>query len=161
MKSVDGRDSARASSSRGRSAAWIGNARLENCKASGSSWSVRRPGSATAAVALRLAADGADVIVHGRSSHREAGEVVDEVRGLGRRAEALMADLADRAAGDRFVADAWDVWGSGCLAPPALAGADILTGAGRRLDFDAKLDTLLSPSTSSPRSAFVATSAVG
>ena len=45
------------------------------------------------AVALRLAEDGADVVVHYRSSQSEASEVVREAEGLGRRAQALQADL--------------------------------------------------------------------
>jgi pteridine reductase len=45
------------------------------------------------AVALRLAADGADVAVHYRSSEREARDTVLEIEKLGRRAVAIPADL--------------------------------------------------------------------
>src|SRR5215475_14025259 len=45
------------------------------------------------AVAMRLAQDGADVIVHYRSSGAEAGEVVKGIEWLGRRSVALQADL--------------------------------------------------------------------
>jgi NAD(P)-dependent dehydrogenase (short-subunit alcohol dehydrogenase family) len=45
------------------------------------------------AVAMRLAKDGADVIVHYRSSEAEALEVVKGIEWLGRRAAALPADL--------------------------------------------------------------------
>jgi NAD(P)-dependent dehydrogenase (short-subunit alcohol dehydrogenase family) len=45
------------------------------------------------AVALRLAQDGADVVIHYRSSEAEALAVVAEIEGLGRRAVALRADL--------------------------------------------------------------------
>ena len=69
----------------------------------------------------------------------------------------LMADLADRAAGDRLVEEAWDLWG-GLDAWLHLAGADTLTGSAAKLSFDAKLDLLWSV-TSSPPFAFVARSA--
>jgi 3-oxoacyl-[acyl-carrier protein] reductase len=52
-----------------------------------------------------------------------------------------MADLADRAAGDALVAEAWRVWG-GLDAWLHIAGADTLTGPAARLPFDAKLDQL-------------------
>ena len=93
------------------------------------------------AVALGLAAAGADVIVHGRSSRDAADQVAAEVRARGGRGEVLMADLADRAAGDRLVNDAWALWG-GLDAWLQIAGADTLTGASARLAFDEKLDRL-------------------
>jgi pteridine reductase len=46
------------------------------------------------AVALGLAAQGADVVIHYRSSETEAREVVAEIHGLGRQSVALQADLA-------------------------------------------------------------------
>lgn len=58
------------------------------------------------AVALSLARAGADVVVNYRSSRREAEEAVSEIRRLGRRAEALAADVADPAGARRLVADA-------------------------------------------------------
>jgi pteridine reductase len=45
------------------------------------------------AVALRLAAEGADVVVHYRASQKEAEETAREVEKLGRRAAAIPADL--------------------------------------------------------------------
>jgi 3-oxoacyl-[acyl-carrier protein] reductase len=95
------------------------------------------------AVALALADAGADVIVHGRASREEAEVVSTEVRARGGRAAVLMADLADRAAGDRLVSDAWSVW-DGLDAWLHIAGADTLTGAAAKLSFDAKLDLLWS-----------------
>jgi 3-oxoacyl-[acyl-carrier protein] reductase len=95
------------------------------------------------AVALSLAEDGAEVIVHGRRSAGAAEEVAGLCREKsGRRAEVLMADLADRDAGDRLVESAWNLWGGldGWL---HLAGADTLTGPDAKLPFDAKLDRLL------------------
>src|SRR5258708_2311643 len=48
-------------------------------------------------VALRLASEGAGVIVNYRSSRAEAGEVVDQISATGRRALAIRADVAKRA----------------------------------------------------------------
>jgi len=93
------------------------------------------------ATALALADAGADVLIHGRASREAAEEVAADVRKRGGRAEIVMADLADRAAGDRLVSEAWDVWG-GLDAWLQIAGADTLTGPAARLDFDAKLDHL-------------------
>jgi pteridine reductase len=47
------------------------------------------------AVALGLAGQGADVVVHYRSSEQEALEVVAEIQKLGRRSTALQADLSN------------------------------------------------------------------
>lgn len=46
------------------------------------------------AVALRLAREGADVVIHYRSSEAEARDAVSEIEKLGRRAVALAADLS-------------------------------------------------------------------
>jgi 3-oxoacyl-[acyl-carrier protein] reductase len=93
------------------------------------------------AVALELADAGADVLIHGRRSRDDAEQVADEVRARGGRSHVLMADLADRDAGDRLVAEAWDAWG-GLDAWLQIAGADTLTGPAARLGFEAKLDRL-------------------
>jgi 3-oxoacyl-[acyl-carrier protein] reductase len=95
------------------------------------------------AIAFALAEAGADVIVHGRSSRSSANAVADEIREKGTRAAVLMADLADRNAGDQLVQAAWDVWG-GLDAWLHIAGADTLTGTAAKLSFDAKLDLLWS-----------------
>src|SRR5580765_6380361 len=47
------------------------------------------------AVAVRLAEEGADVVVHYRGSKEEAGEAVAEIEKIGRRAVAVQADLGD------------------------------------------------------------------
>ena len=57
-------------------------------------------------VALALAGAGLDVAVHYRSSRAEAEAVCAEIAALGVAAVALQADLADRAAARRLVADA-------------------------------------------------------
>ena len=50
------------------------------------------------AIALRLAGDGFDVVVHCRSRVEEAQAVVAEIQALGRQARVLSFDVADRAA---------------------------------------------------------------
>jgi 3-oxoacyl-[acyl-carrier protein] reductase len=94
------------------------------------------------AVALTLAAHGADVLVHGRTSAEVARGVADAVRCHGGRSHVIMADLADRRACDRLADEAWELWG-GLDAWLQIAGADILTGPGSSLAFEEKLDTLL------------------
>ncbi len=93
------------------------------------------------AVALELAAAGADVIVHGHRAPEAAEEVADRVRRYGVRSHVLMADLADREAGDDLVRSAWSIW-DGLDAWLHIAGADTLTGPGAQLSFDQKLDRL-------------------
>jgi 3-oxoacyl-[acyl-carrier protein] reductase len=93
------------------------------------------------AVALALADAGADVLIHGRRSHAAAEAVAAQVRQRGGRSQVIMADLADRAAGDRLVDEAWGLWG-GLDAWLQIAGADTLTGAAARLSFDEKLERL-------------------
>jgi 3-oxoacyl-[acyl-carrier protein] reductase len=93
------------------------------------------------AVALALAEAGADVIVHGHSSRADAEDVAAAVRGRGCRSAVFMADLEDRQAGDRLVAESWSLWG-GLDAWLHIAGADTLTGSAATLSFDAKLDLL-------------------
>lgn len=50
------------------------------------------------AIALRLARDGFDLVVHGRRGAAEAEVLAGEIRALGRQARVLMFDVADRAA---------------------------------------------------------------
>lgn len=94
-------------------------------------------------VALALGRAGADVIVHGRASRAATEEVAEEIRQIGGRAHVIMGDLADRGICDRVVDEAWDLWG-GLDAWLQVAGADILTGAGRGMSFEEKLDMLIS-----------------
>ncbi|PJE93919.1 oxidoreductase [Streptomyces carminius] len=58
-----------------------------------------------AAVALRLARDGADVAITHRDSAGSAERVVEQIKAIGRRARALRADNADPAAVRAAVAD--------------------------------------------------------
>ncbi len=62
-------------------------------------------------VALRLARDGADVLVHYRGSSGDASEVVREIEALGRRAVAFPADLRDVAQVRRLFKQAAEAFG--------------------------------------------------
>ncbi len=58
------------------------------------------------AVALRLAVEGADVVVHYRSHPEGAHGVVERIAKLGRRSVAIQADLGRAAEAQRLIADA-------------------------------------------------------
>ena len=58
------------------------------------------------AIVLRLAADGADVVVNARTNAAEAEAVAGEARALGVRATAILADVADHEAVDAMVSTA-------------------------------------------------------
>jgi 2-amino-4-hydroxy-6-hydroxymethyldihydropteridine diphosphokinase len=94
------------------------------------------------AIALALAAAGANVIVHGRRSRQAAEETAEQVRLRGVRSEALLADLSDAGACRNLVDQAWGRW-------PDLdiwinnAGADTLTGEAASWTFERKLRELL------------------
>lgn len=93
------------------------------------------------AVALELAAAGADVIVHGRRA-AAAEEVADQVRGAGVRSAVVLADLHEAAACRRLVDEAWQTW-DGLDVWVNNAGADTLTGEAGRWPFERKLAELL------------------
>jgi 3-oxoacyl-[acyl-carrier protein] reductase len=94
------------------------------------------------AIALAFAEGGADVLVHCRQSRREADEVTEQIRQLGRRTSVLQADLSDPKACEQFVDDAWS-WLGGVEIWVNNAGADLLTGAAAKLPFLEKLHQLL------------------
>ena len=58
------------------------------------------------ATVLRLAADGADVVVNARTNEAQAQAVAAEARALGVRAAAILADVANRKAVDAMVSEA-------------------------------------------------------
>jgi 3-oxoacyl-[acyl-carrier protein] reductase len=93
------------------------------------------------AVAATLAAAGARVALHGRSA-AAADDLAATLAAQGRHAGTFLADLADRQAVERLVADV-----RGRL--PAVdilvlvAGADVLTGPPAKWSFARKLDELL------------------
>lgn len=92
------------------------------------------------AIALELAAGGADVIVHGRRAERSS-PVAAQVAGLGVRAHDLLAELGDEAVLLPLVDTAWKVW-DGLDIWINNAGADTLTGEASRWPFAAKLQAL-------------------
>jgi 3-oxoacyl-[acyl-carrier protein] reductase len=63
------------------------------------------------AVALELAAQGADVVVHYGTSRAEADATADEIRRRGRRALTVHADLRDPDGADRLLATVRAEWG--------------------------------------------------
>jgi 2-amino-4-hydroxy-6-hydroxymethyldihydropteridine diphosphokinase len=93
------------------------------------------------AVAMALAAAGADVIVHGRRADA-AAEVERQVRAAGGRAAVLLADLARPDERLRLADAAWALWGGLDLCVHN-AGADTLTGEAAHWPFERKLQELL------------------
>jgi len=61
--------------------------------------------------ALELAKAGADVAINYRSSVDDANELADEIRGLGREALVIQADVANQADVERMVDDVASQWG--------------------------------------------------
>ncbi len=57
------------------------------------------------AIALRLARDGYDIVVHYRSQHEQAAQVVTEIAAGGANARKLCFDISDRAACARALTD--------------------------------------------------------
>ena len=94
-----------------------------------------------AAIALELAAAGADVLVHGWNSEEGAKKVVQEVQQLGRKAMFVQADLAETEQHEQFVESAWQ-WQQGVHIWVNNAGADGLTGAWGEQPFQEKLQRL-------------------
>lgn len=92
------------------------------------------------AIALELAAAGADVLVHGRRL-AAAEAVAGEIRDLGRVAETAVCDLTDQELHAELVERAWQ-WRGGVDVWVNNAGADVLTGGPARWTFEEKLDLL-------------------
>jgi 3-oxoacyl-[acyl-carrier protein] reductase len=93
------------------------------------------------AIALELAAAGADCLIHAQQNRAGADAVAAEIRGRKRQAQVLTADLARTDAQDDFAAQAWlwqgkvDIWINN-------AGADTLTGEAANWSFERKLEEL-------------------
>jgi len=94
------------------------------------------------AIALACAESGADVAVTYHGNRAGAEGTAEAIRGLGRRVEVLRADVAEPAEvaalarGAQAAFGRVDVWINN-------AGADILTGAPKRLSWAEKLDRVL------------------
>jgi 3-oxoacyl-[acyl-carrier protein] reductase len=93
------------------------------------------------AIALELAAGGADVVVHYRKSEADALAVAQEAWKQGVRAFVRRCDLQDDQTRDELVSEAWSVLG-GCDIWVNNAGADTLTGVAANLSFQEKLELL-------------------
>lgn len=93
------------------------------------------------AIALELAACGADVLVHARANAAGAEQVCAEIEKLGRKSEIICCDLSDMGTHAGFAENAWtwqkrvDIWINN-------AGADVLTGEAADWSFDQKLTAL-------------------
>lgn len=97
--------------------------------------------------ALRLAEKGFDVMLTYQTKEEEAGQVVEEIKGAGRKAAALPLDISDIASLDGFVGRVKDtlqqVWGAEALfglVNNAGVGATIPFAQGTEEDFDRMLN---------------------
>jgi 3-oxoacyl-[acyl-carrier protein] reductase len=93
------------------------------------------------AIALELAAGGADIVVHCGRSMQAAEEVAARITQLGRRAQVVTADLRQSEKLTQLIVQA-----SGQFGLPDIwinnAGADLLTGADARRPYSEKLELL-------------------
>lgn len=94
-----------------------------------------------AAIATELAAAGAHVIVHCRSSVAAAAEIAETCRQSGVRSHVVQADLGDLAGMSSFVERVWQLE-QGCDIWINNAGVDLLTGPDARRDYADKLERL-------------------
>jgi 2-amino-4-hydroxy-6-hydroxymethyldihydropteridine diphosphokinase len=93
------------------------------------------------AIAVELAAAGADVLIHGRQK-AAAEEVSTQLKQSGVRSRVLLANLRKPEECDRLIESAWEEW-DGLDIWINNAGADILTGDEARWPFERKLEELL------------------
>lgn len=93
------------------------------------------------AIALELAAAGADVVVHGGKNQQGCEETAQGVRAQGRTAEVLLCDLADESQLAPLVERCFAVNG-GVAVWINNAGVDVLTGETAGWTFEQKLETL-------------------
>ncbi|MCP4888823.1 MAG: SDR family oxidoreductase [Planctomycetaceae bacterium] len=94
------------------------------------------------AVALKLAKDGFDIVVHAGSNRAAAEQVVDEIAALGQKAIAMVCDFAESAGFESFVQACWD-WQGEVTSWCNIAGVDVLTGDAAEWSFETKLDAVL------------------
>jgi len=94
------------------------------------------------AIALELAAAGADVVVHCYQSIEQAEQVASEILTSGRRSAVIQGDVGDADKLDQLVDAAWDALG-GVDVWVNNAGVDLLTGDKAKLSYPDKLEALL------------------
>jgi 3-oxoacyl-[acyl-carrier protein] reductase len=92
------------------------------------------------AIAIELAAAGANLIVHGHRHQADAAQLAESLRENGSRAESVSCDLSDPLLTSGFVERCWqfapvDIWINN-------AGADVLTGEASAWPFAQKLEML-------------------
>ncbi len=92
------------------------------------------------AIAMELAAAGANVVVHGHRHQQAAQEVANAIGELGVRSQVEIADLSQASEREQLIERAWqagpiDIWINN-------AGADVLTGDAAERSFDQKLAAL-------------------
>ena len=92
------------------------------------------------AIAVALAADGANLIVHGNRRQSAAEQLAEELREHASQAEVVAWDLSDFQQLSDFAGECWriapiDIWINN-------AGADVLTGVAGDWPFDQKIETL-------------------
>lgn len=93
------------------------------------------------AIAIEFVKAGSDVVIHGTHRREAAESVASELRLLGSRAVAVMADVGEQDSFPAFVEKCWselggiDIWVNN-------AGVDLLTGDSAKLGFADKLQRL-------------------
>jgi len=92
-------------------------------------------------IALELAQAGANVLVHAGQNRTGAEATAAKIAALGRRAEVVMADLADPTARQTLAKTAWD-WQGRLDILVNNAGADVLTGEAAGWPLEQKLAQL-------------------
>ena len=93
------------------------------------------------AIALELAAAGADVVVHTRRNVSGANEVARRITEMGRESTVVAYDLSDSDGASDFVDTTWH-WRTGVDIWINNAGADVLTEEAAAWDFEKKLELL-------------------
>lgn len=92
------------------------------------------------AIALELAAGGANVIVHGNRNRKGAEQTVAEIVALGVQSQALCCDLSIAESRQKLASESWqiaplDIWINN-------AGVDVLTGDAAEWSFSQKMSAL-------------------
>lgn len=93
------------------------------------------------AIAVELAAAGADVLIHARSNRVGLEETQRQIQAYGRRCESVLGDLTSEPFVAELANQAYD-WAHDIQVWVNNAGGDVLTGAAADWTFDAKLDYL-------------------
>jgi len=93
------------------------------------------------AIALELAAAGANVFVHAGRNREGVENVAQKVHDLGVDCCLTVADLADVSSYDSLISEAWN-WHQNINIWMNIAGADVLTGVASKLTFAEKMERL-------------------